>query len=171
MNKKIPYVSIVTPCYNAGEYIRETIESVISQTFSDWEMLIVDDCSSDNSVEIIKKMKECDERIRLLKTENNTGTPATPRNIGIEHSRGQYVALLDADDIWYPNKLEEQLNVIRERDCKIVYSNGDMINEDGKYVRTMKKQEWVDYRRTLKRNELSCSSTLIEKSIIGNLRF
>lgn len=166
-----PIVSIITPCYNAAGFIELTAESVFNQTLKDWEWIIVDDCSSDNTVDIINKIKECDDRVYLLKTDRNTGTPATPRNIGIENSRGRYVALLDADDIWYPNKLEDQLNLIREKNCKIVYSNGDIIDENGKYVRSMKKQEWVDYRRTLKRNELSCSSTLLEKNIIGNLRF
>lgn len=166
-----PIVSIITPSYNAGSFIRLTAESVIKQTLKDWEWIIVDDCSTDNSCSIVKELASHDNRIRLLSTGCNTGTPAEPRNIGIREAKGVFVALLDADDIWYPNKLEEQLNLVRERGAKIVYTNGDMIDENGRHVRSMKKQEWVDYRRTLKRNELSCSSTLIEKSIIGDLRF
>ena len=164
-------VSVIIPCYNAGKYIKETIESVINQAYTNWELIVIDDCSTDNSCNIVKEIANRDNRIRLLSTGRNTGTPAEPRNIGLREANGEYVALLDADDIWYPNKLEEQMNLVRDQGAKIVYSNGDMIDENGKFVRSMKKQEWVDYRRTLKRNELSCSSTLIKKSIIGDLRF
>ena len=166
-----PIVSIITPCYNAAGFVKKTAESVFNQTVKDWEWIIVDDCSTDDTCIILREIASSDNRIKLFSTGRNTGTPAEPRNIGLQEAKGEYVALLDADDIWYPSKLEEQLKLIRERGCKIVYTNGDMIDEKGKYVRSMKKQDWVDYRRTLKRNELSCSSALLEKSIIGNLRF
>jgi len=170
MNKN-PLVSIVTPCYNASKYIGIMIESVKAQSYINWELLIVDDHSTDNSCSVIKEYISNDNRIKLLQTNQNTGSPAEPRNIGINNSKGSFIALLDADDLWYPLKLEEQLKTIAEKECDIVYSNGDIINEKGEKIRSMNKTPWVDYRRTLKRNELSCSSVLIRKEVIGNIKF
>ena len=105
----MPLVTVVTPCYNGAKYLRETIESVLAQTFTDWEMIIVDDCSKDNSVDIIKQYADLDSRIKYLSTPNNTGSPAIPRNLGMEAASGKYIALLDSDDIWYPTKLHNQV--------------------------------------------------------------
>lgn len=102
-------VSVVTPCYNAKAYIASTIDSVQKQTYTHWEMLVVDDCSTDNSAEIVKQMAQEDLRIRYLKTEKPSGSPTMPRNIALDNARGQYIAFLDADDLWMPEKLEEQL--------------------------------------------------------------
>lgn len=164
-------VSIIVPCYNAAKYIGKTIESVEAQTYVNWEMLIIDDCSTDNSAEIIQAYSSTDQRVYYLRTDQNTGSPAIPRNIGLEQARGQYIALLDSDDIWHHNKLKEQIALMETKPCRICYTDGEMIDETGKILRTIKKQDWVDYRRTLKRNELSCSSVVLNKSIIGDLRF
>ena len=104
-------ISIIVPCYNSERYIVQSIESVIMQTFQQWEMIIVDDCSTDNSADIIKKYEAKDFRIRYLKTNEPSGSPSIPRNIGIREARGRYIAFLDSDDIWLPKKLEEQLNL------------------------------------------------------------
>ena len=120
---KSPIVSVVTPCYNSGNYIGETIESVISQTFQDWEMIIVDDCSDDNSAAIITQYVEKDSRIKYFKTEKRTGSPSAPRNIGVNNSSGQYIAFLDSDDLWLPHKLESQLEYIKRTKSSFVYSN------------------------------------------------
>ena len=167
----MPLISVVTPCYNSSAYIAQTIESVLSQSYTDWEMIIVDDHSTDQSAAIVKSYSDKDDRIVLLSTDRNTGSPAIPRNIGIENSKGKYIALLDADDIWYPNKLAEQIALMESKPCRITYTNGVMMNEGGTVIRRMKKAEWVDYRRTLKRNELSCSSVMLEKALLGDLRF
>lgn len=164
-------VSVITPCYNAGKYISQTIESVISQTFKDWEMLIIDDCSTDDSEAIIKKYCLKDSRIKYFRTDSNSGSPALPRNLGIEHAQGKYISFLDSDDIWFPRKLEEQLNFLIKKNYQIVYSDGNMIDMDGKSVKIMNKLSTVDYTTTLYRCELSCSSVLLTKSIIGSLRF
>ena len=113
-------VSIITPCYNASSYIKETIESVINQTYNNWELIIIDDCSTDNSAEIINSYN--DKRIRYFKTETPSGSPALPRNIGISESLGQYIAFLDSDDVWYPHKLETQLRYMSEKGVNFVYS-------------------------------------------------
>ena len=99
-------VTIVTPCYNSQQTILQTIESVIKQTYPNWEMLIVDDCSTDGTADIVKRYENIDSRIKYFKTELNSGSPSLPRNIGIDNAQGKYIAFLDADDIWLPNKLE-----------------------------------------------------------------
>lgn len=102
-------VSIVTPCYNAERYIADTIASVQAQTYTKWEMMVVDDCSTDNSAEVIKRLAREDSRIKYFKTDKPSGSPTKPRNIALDKARGEYIAFLDADDLWLPQKLEEQL--------------------------------------------------------------
>ena len=107
-------VSVITPCYNAGVTIINTIESVIAQTYTDWEMLIVDDSSSDNSADVIKEYASKDSRIKYLRTEKPSGSPALPRNIGIENAVGKYIAFFDADDVWLPDKLQWQVDFLEK---------------------------------------------------------
>ena len=117
-----PLVSVITPCYNAESFIAETIKSVINQTYTNWEMLICDDCSTDNSAKIIKSFCQRDDRIKYLKTDCNTGGPSIPRNVAISNSKGDYLAFLDADDIWLPTKLAVQMNFVCIQKADIVYS-------------------------------------------------
>lgn len=105
MNK--PSVSIVMPMYNAQKLVRETLESVINQTYKDWEMIIVDNHSTDHSREIVKEYVQKDSRLKLIESNPNSGGPAKPRNIGIQNATGKFVAFIDADDIWHKNKLQE----------------------------------------------------------------
>lgn len=167
----MPVVTVVTPCYNGAKYLKETIESVLAQTFTDWEMIIVDDCSKDNSVDIIKQYADCDSRVKYLSTPNNTGSPAIPRNLGMEAASGKYIALLDSDDIWYPTKLFNQVMQLENNQYQIMYSDGDMIDENGKKLRSINKGRKCDYWGTLKENELSCSAAIFRKDMIGNIRF
>ena len=108
VHNEVPCISIITPSYNSLRFIGETIRSVQSQSYKNWEMLIVDDASTDHSAVKIKEMIEGDSRIRLLSLEENMGA-AKARNIAIKEARGRYIAFLDSDDIWLPNKLETQL--------------------------------------------------------------
>ncbi|HGE6134581.1 TPA: glycosyltransferase family 2 protein [Vibrio cholerae] len=112
MSKAI--ISIITPNFNGALYIAQTIESVLAQTFKDWEMIIVDDCSTDSSIGIIERYEKLDDRIKLIKLNVNSGA-AVARNIAIENSRGRYISFLDGDDIWLPSKLEVQLNSMKEK--------------------------------------------------------
>jgi glycosyltransferase involved in cell wall biosynthesis len=104
---KLPKVSIVIGAYNCASFIEDTIESVRNQTFKDWELIVVDDCSRDNTYEKVKKIN--DERIRIIRLAKNSTRPAITRNIGINNSRGKFIAFLDHDDIWLPDKLNAQL--------------------------------------------------------------
>jgi teichuronic acid biosynthesis glycosyltransferase TuaG len=108
-------VSVVVPNYNSAKYISDTIESISGQTLDDWELIIVDDCSTDNSVSLIGDFCRRDPRIKLIRLERNSGNPARPRNIGISMAGGEYIALLDSDDIWHPQKLEIQLSVMEKQ--------------------------------------------------------
>lgn len=106
-------VSIITPSYNAEKLIGRTIESVLAQSYQNWEMIVVDDCSKDGTREVVKAYAEQDPRIRLLSLDKNNGAPAAPRNMGVREAKGEWIALLDADDIWHPRKLELQLEVLQ----------------------------------------------------------
>lgn len=125
-------ISIITPCCNAAKHLVQTIESVLAQSWQDWEMLIVDDCSTDGSADIIKKYENKDLRIKYFRTSQQSGSPAVPRNVGIENARGRYIAFLDSDDMWLPNKLEVQMKVLMENaTAAIVYSYYEKVSESG----------------------------------------
>lgn len=105
-------ISIVMPAYNAAEYITPTIRSVLGQTHKNWELIVVDDCSTDATAELVESFASQDARVRLIRLDRNHGAPAGPRNIGVREAVGEWVAFLDADDVWHPQKLECQLRVL-----------------------------------------------------------
>ncbi|GHU17458.1 glycosyl transferase [Spirochaetia bacterium] len=157
------YVSIIMPNYNNGRFIGSAIESVIAQTYKNWEMIIVDDCSSDNSIEIIKKYQDRDPRIRLFSTESPSGSPVKPRNIGIEKAKGRYIAFLDSDDLWLPDKLECQIKLFDNRNVAIVYSNYEKITETGtRNGRVINSPEHLDYKQLLKGNSIGCLTAVYD---------
>ena len=125
-----PLVSIITPTFNSEAFISETIESVQSQTHSNWEHIIVDDGSTDGTIHLLKAYGEKDNRIRVFLMERNSGA-AFCRNYATEKAKGDYIAFLDSDDLWEPKKLELQLNFMLERDCGISYTNYLKIDEEG----------------------------------------
>lgn len=165
-------VSVIIPCYNSERYIVQSIESVIMQTFQQWEMIIVDDCSTDNSADIIKKYEAKDFRIRYLKTNEPSGSPSIPRNIGIREARGRYIAFLDSDDIWLPTKLEEQLPILEEEHVAITFSNYEKISENG--VRTNRlilAPNKVNYHRLLLGNVIGCLTAIYDVKKCGKQYF
>ncbi|MSR89726.1 glycosyltransferase family 2 protein, partial [Patescibacteria group bacterium] len=109
-------VSIVVPVYNAASFIDETIKTVLDQTYTNWELLLVDDKSTDKSVKLIKPYLTKDKRIKLLSNKKNSGA-AISRNKGIDAAKGRYIAFLDADDLWLPTKLEKQVAFMQKQDC------------------------------------------------------
>lgn len=122
MDKSSALVSIITPSYNCADYIGDTIEAVQNQSFKNWEMLITDDCSSDNSVSIIEEYAEQDDRVKLFRLNNNSGAGAA-RNNSITEAKGRYIAFCDSDDLWHPEKLEKQLSFMQEKDAAFVYGS------------------------------------------------
>lgn len=110
-----PTVSIITPSYNAERLIGRTLQSVLDQSWQDWELLVIDDCSKDDTRDVVARYASMDSRIRLIALDKNNGAPAAPRNIGVREARGQWIAFLDADDIWHPEKLALQMSAAREK--------------------------------------------------------
>ena len=163
-------VSIITPCYNASAFIEQTIESVLAQTYTNWEMLIVDDCSKDNSAEIIKNYAEKDGRIKYLKTETSSGSPTKPRNIAIENALGRYIAFLDSDDVWLPTKLEEQIPLLKDKRTAIAYSNYEKISEEGhRNNRIIVAPNEVDYDDLLKGNVIGNLTGIYDTEKVGKI--
>jgi teichuronic acid biosynthesis glycosyltransferase TuaG len=129
--KKEPLVSVIIPLYNAEKYIKETIESVINQTYQNWELIVVDDRSTDSSRDVVNKLAKKDHRIKLIESETNFGGPARPRNIGIDNAKGEYIAFLDADDVWLEQKLEKQINFFQQnKDSDICHTLANVIDEN-----------------------------------------
>lgn len=162
-----PLVSVITPLFNSERYISETIESVLSQTYDNWEMLIVDNCSTDNSRNIVKEHIKRDERIKLIELAFNSGGPARPRNIGLQNARGAYIAFLDADDIWHRAKLEKQVDFfIQNKDFYLLYSP-IYIMKDGAVIKKMKpargkmKSGYIFEALFLSDNFIACSTVMV----------
>jgi glycosyltransferase involved in cell wall biosynthesis len=107
-------VSVIMPSYNAEKLIGRTIESVLDQSYLNWELLVIDDCSKDNTRDVVSKLAQSDSRIKLISLDKNHGAPAAPRNIGVREAKGEWIAFLDADDLWHPKKLEVQLKLMTE---------------------------------------------------------
>ena len=128
--EKEPLVSIITPLYNSEKFIAETIESVLTQTYTNWEMLIVNDCSKDNGASIVEKYSKKDKRIKLFNNEKNMGVSFT-RNRAIDLSNGKYIAFLDSDDLWYKEKLKKQIRMMEEKNISLSYTAYTKMNEDG----------------------------------------
>ena len=125
-----PLVSIITPCYNSAKFIGETIDSIQAQTFKDWELIITDDCSTDNTTEIIERYIAADPRIKLYKLEKNSGG-GVARNNSIKAAKGRYIAFCDSDDRWHPWKLAKQLEFMQKNDYAFSYTSYMTCDEDG----------------------------------------
>lgn len=166
-----PAVSIITPAFNSGKYIREAIESVIAQSYSNWEMIVVDDCSKDDTCEIVERLTKIDARIRLVHQIGHMG-PGRTRNAGLETARGRYLAFLDSDDLWLPNKLERQLEYMERSKVGFSFSEYRQMDESGiKYGRLIEVPNKVDYRSLLKGNVIGCLTVIIDSELIGPIRF
>lgn len=136
-------VSVIIPLYNGERYIAQTITSVLQQTYQNFEIIVVDDCSTDTSHQIVEDLARYDTRIRQIVVEANFGGPAGPRNIGIENALGDYIAFLDADDIWKETKLQKQVEYLNAHpDVTLVYSLADIIDEHS-VLQSKAKQSWI----------------------------
>ncbi len=156
-------VSIIVPVYNAANYIEKTIEMVGAQTYKDWELILVDDCSKDGSAELIEKIiAKQGKRIRLIRKSVNEGAAAA-RNSGIDASSGRYIAFLDADDVWMPQKLEKQIAFMEEHDAAFsfhAYEFGDeQANPTGKVVKVPLE---LNYRKALSRTIIFTTTVMFD---------
>ena len=184
----MPFISIIIPTYNSSKYLKETIYSILRQTYSNYEIIIVDDGSTDNTHETISAFK--DNRIKYLKQNINSGGPSKPRNIAIAESKGDLIALFDSDDIMAENKLEEAALLFSQNTADFFFTNFSSIDESGTIVKENYLKEYVEFRKILARigpnknwfalngdvylellkaNFIGTSSVVFKKSIVDDL--
>lgn len=160
-------VSIITPVYNCEKLLSKTIECVISQTYKNWELLLVDDCSKDNSAKIAKEYAKKDKRVKYIKLEKNSGA-AIARNTALENSKGRFIAYLDSDDLWKPEKLEKQVNFMKENNYAFTCTDYEKIDENGKSLnKIIKIPKKVNYNLFLRNTIIQTVGVMVDTSITG----
>jgi len=163
-------VSIITPSYNSSKFMEDCINSVLYQTYTNWELIIVDDCSKDSSREIITEFSAKDKRIKAILLEKNIGA-AEARNVAIRQSKGKYIAFLDSDDLWNPNKLEKQIDFMRKKDIAFSFSTYQLMSEDGKKLTNIiKAPKKMTYHSYLKNTIIGCLTVIIDREKIGDFK-
>lgn len=163
-------VSIVTPVYKAAGYIEQTIHSVQAQTYKDWELLLVDDCSPDNSQEIIERLSAEDNRIRYHRLQKNSGA-AMARNTAISQAQGEYLAFLDSDDLWEPEKLSRQTQFMKEKGCAFSYTRIRMTDAEGNTVKdNIAVPDKISYRGLLRQTVIATSTVMLNRTMIPDFR-
>ena len=161
-------VSIVMPAYNAQDYIQEAIQSVLQQTYTEWELLVIDDASSDRTAEIVNQLVRKDRRVHYIKNKANIGA-AESRNRGVELAEGQWIAFLDSDDCWHPDKLKKQMDFAEKNNVEFVFSGSSFMDKEGRPLKYyLKVPRSISYTELLKQNIISCSSVLIKKTLIAD---
>lgn len=163
-----PLVSVVTPAFNAVAHITETIRSVQAQSFENWEMLVADDCSSDATPQLVRRLAREDPRVQLVRLERNQG-PAGARNAALAASKGRYLAFLDSDDLWLPQKLERQLDFMAEQDSALSYTAFRRISSDGgRTGRLMTVPARMTYRDLLKNTAIATLTVMLDREKTGD---
>ena len=176
MNEKLkhsynPIVSVVIPVHNGERYIEEAILSVMNQTFQDLELIVIDDCSDDSTYEILQRLADGNSKMIVEKNSEKSGVAKT-RNRGVTLCRGKYIAFLDADDVWYPEKLEKQLQLIETEEAALVYTSYEIIDAGGSPCKDpYTVPEHVDFNSILKENIIGCSTVLLRADIAKTYKF
>jgi teichuronic acid biosynthesis glycosyltransferase TuaG len=162
-----PRVSILMPAFNAGRFIAETIESVRAQTLQDWQLLVVDDLSRDNTCAVVETLAARDPRIRLL-CRKEQGGPAKARQTGLEAAAGRYLAFLDSDDLWLPEKLSAQLRFMEDQKAAFSYTQFRRMSENGaKIGRLIPVPGRMSYSDLLGNTAIATSSVILDRAAIG----
>lgn len=160
-------VSVITPVFNSEQYIEACLSSVLHQTYTNWEHILVDDCSEDNSPAIIKRCAAADPRIKYIRLQNNSGA-GIARNKGIELAEGHYIAFLDSDDLWYPQKLERQLEFMSENNFAFTFTAYDKINDQGDQTgEIVAVRPRVSYKKALYKNPVGCLTAMYSVAYFG----
>lgn len=161
-------VSIITPAYNAEQYLSITIESILSQTYQNWELLISNDCSTDNTKKIAESYADKDNRIKVINAQRNGGVSAA-RNIAMEHATGKYIAFVDSDDLWHPEKLEKQISFMKKNNYAFTYTSYQMIDKTGqklnRYIYSADKMQHTD---VIKNTLIGCLTVIVDREIVGD---
>ena len=159
-------VSIIMPNYNGSRFLKETIQSVLDQTYQNWELIFIDDCSTDNSLEIIKQFN--DSRIRVIENKENSGA-AVSRNNAIEVADGRWIAFLDSDDLWNQNKLTTQLEFMNEKKCAFSFTHY-YFDKNGSVLREFSpKKDEYDYSDILKHCYIACPTVIYDSFMLGKV--
>lgn len=163
-----PLVSIITPVYNAEIFLSETIKSIQNQTYENWELLLVDDCSKDNSAKIIKEFQISDDRIKYIKLEKNSGASVS-RNTGIKNAKGRFIAFADSDDLWETEKLKIQVNYMLKHNYGFTFTSYRYMKENGFKTNKVAKAPFkINYNGLLKNTIIGCSTVVIDRNIVGD---
>ena len=158
--------SIIMPVYNAEKYIKETINSVLNQTFKNFELICINDCSTDNSLNILKEFQKKDERIVIINNKTNLRVAKT-RNFGVQKAKADWIALLDSDDMWDNTYLEKIIKKRDELNSQFLCSNVKFITNEGKLLnKTIQYPNVVTYKELLKQNKITCSTVFIKKDLL-----
>lgn len=164
-------VSIIMPLYNCEDFVKDSIKSILEQTYQNWELIIVDDVSIDNSYAVVEKYIRGEERIKLYKMTENSGAAAT-RNYAIELADGSFIAFLDSDDLWSPNKLESQILFMKNNGLVLSFSGYQWIDEKGQKLKEIiHVPQFVNYEQLLKKNIIGCLTAMYDSSKIGKFYF
>lgn len=166
-----PLVSVIMPAYNAERFISIAVESVLHQTLTDWELLIMDDCSTDSTPEIIAAFAALDPRIKAHRNLENVGVAKT-RNHALSLSTGTYIAFLDSDDFWHPTKLEKQVALMQKTGAGLCYTSYALVDERGTPIRNdYLVPETVSFQQLLKENVIGCSTVVLSAGLMEQRRF
>lgn len=166
-SEKQELVSIIMPTYNSAKYVQNTVQSVLSQKYKNWELLITDDCSTDNTMDLLTDLSESDDRIKVFKRAKNAG-PAVARNISIQEAKGRYITFLDSDDIWNMNFLKSMLSFIRENDYAFVFASYKRFSaSENRYMSDFIVPNKVNYKSLLKTCPISCLTALYDVKKLG----
>jgi len=169
-NEKHPIVSVVMPAYNARRFIGEAVQSVLDQTYGAWQLIVVDDASTDNTAEIVESYRRDDERILYVRNPGNMGVVHS-RNRALDLASGKYVAFLDADDVWKPAKLATQVSFMEETGTSVSYGSYLRIDGDGRPVGTVLAPDGLSYDDMLKSNFIGNLTGIFRRADLGDLRF
>lgn len=161
-------VSVIMPSHNSAHFIEETIRSVIAQTYANWELIVVDDCSTDNTLEITRALAARDSRIQSIVLAENGGS-AVARNTAIEAATGRYIAFLDSDDIWAPQKLERQIAFMQETGSPFTYASYERMTEAGEKISFVHVPAKVRYSGLLKKNVIACLTAVYDTKQLGKV--
>ena len=171
VNCQKPLVTVIMPAYNAADFIREAIESVLCQTVSDLELLVIDDGSADDTPQIVEQICAKDPRVHLITNVRNLGAGGT-RNRGLDLSSSPYTALLDSDDYWKPEMLQKLIERLEQTGADLAYCSYELVDEQGKKVcNDFIVPEDTDFERSAVRNVISCSSVVFSRSVVKKYRF
>lgn len=164
-----PLVSIITPTYNSATYVSATIASVGAQEFQDWEHIIVDDASSDETLSLLQEHGARDPRIKIIALEHNSGA-AVARNTAIGAARGRFIAFLDADDLWLPQKLAVQIDYMLKTGTPFLYSSYEVIDEQGSHCGKVTVPPRVTYSKILRNNTVGCLTAVYDTEYFGKVQ-